>query len=287
MLRTVPRGCDLGNTYRRRVRAGVSTAYGDLGRPPLRAGALRHALVTGGLWTDVQVLASTASTNAVAAQAARTGAAEGLVVVAEAQTAGRGRLDRAWVSPPRAGLTVSVLLRPQVADTGQWGWLPLLTGTAVVTALHAQAGLPAAQLKWPNDVVVGGAKLGGILAEVPVPGAVVVGLGLNVTTSRAELPADRPATSLAIEGATTTDRDTVLRAVLRALAAAYDGWHLDPDGTRADYRAACGTLGRQVRVELPSGDLVDGTATDVDDTGALVIAGRALSAGDVVHLRDA
>ena len=264
----------------------MAGAYGDLGRPPLSATALSRALVTpGGLWREVQVLASTPSTNEAVAAAARDGAGEGLVVVAEAQTAGRGRLERAWVSPPRAGITVSVLLRPQVADPAQWGWLPLLTGSAVLHAVREQAGLTAAELKWPNDVLVGGAKLAGILAEVAAPGAVVVGLGLNVTTTRAELPADRPATSLVVEGATTTDRDTVLRAVLRSLATAYDRWHLDADGTREDYRAACGTLGRRVRLELPDGTAVEGTATDVDATGALVVDGHAWSAGDVVHLR--
>ncbi len=263
--------------------------YGDLARPPLRPAALRRALVReGGLWRELRVLASTPSTNAVAAELARGGAAEGLVVVAESQTAGRGRLDRAWVSPSGAGLTFSVLLRPAVQAV-EWGWLPLLTGLAVVTALREHAALAEATLKWPNDVEVGGRKVAGILAEVPEPGAVVVGVGLNVTTTAAELPADRPATSLALAGASTTDRDTVLRAVLRALEHAYETWHVDPDRLRADYRSACGTLGRAVRLELPGGEVVEGEATGVDATGRLVLTGAGGSAsyasGDVVHLR--
>jgi len=270
--------------------------YGDLARPPLRESVLRRALVhDGGMWRELRVLATTPSTNAVVAQAAREGAAEGLVVVAEAQTEGRGRLERRWVSPPRAGLTLSVLLRPAVADRAEWGWLPLLAGLAVVRALREAAGLAEAVLKWPNDVLVADRKVAGVLAEV-VGGAAVVGLGLNVTTTADELPADRPATSLALAGAATTDRDTVLRAVLRALAEDYETWHTDPARLRADYRRACATVGRRVRLELPGRAAVQGEATGVDAAGSLVLrtagtgAGAgpvetAYAAGDVVHLR--
>lgn len=258
--------------------------YGDLDRPPLSARVLGAALVRPELpWREVQVLGEVASTNAVAGAAGRDGAGAGLVVVAEHQTGGRGRLGRTWVSAPRAGLTVSVLLRPEV-DTAEWGWLPLLTGAAVVRALRARAGV-AATVKWPNDVLAGDApaKLAGILAEVPVAGAVVVGLGLNVTTRADELPAG--GTSLALLGAGSTDRATVLVAVLRELGAAYDRWHVDPAAVRADYRAACSTLGRRVRLELPDGGAVEGVAEAVDDTGRLVVDGAAHAAGDVVHLR--
>ena len=115
--------------------------YGDLNRPPLSARALTSALVSpDGLWTAVQVLTSVDSTNAVAAAAAVDGAPEGLVVLAESQTAGRGRLDRSWVSPASAGVTMSVLLRPQVADLAEWGWLPLLSGLAVLQAVSTRCG---------------------------------------------------------------------------------------------------------------------------------------------------
>lgn len=254
----------------------MTSPYGDLERPPLRAAALRRALEPDG-WR-LEVLAETGSTNAVVAERARAGEAAGLVVVAEAQTAGRGRLDRSWTSPPRAGLTLSVLVRPEL-PTVQWPWLPLWTGLAVATALRARAEVPA-ELKWPNDVLVGERKVCGVLAEVPVPGAAVLGVGLNVTTRADELPHDR-AGSLQLAGAATTDRDTLLRAVLRSLREVL----ADPVAAREGYRAACGTLGRRVRVELPGDRSVEGTAEAVDDDGRLVVDGTAWGAGDVVHLR--
>jgi BirA family biotin operon repressor/biotin-[acetyl-CoA-carboxylase] ligase len=251
--------------------------YDDLDRPPLRAGPLGRALARDG-WR-VEVLATTPSTNAVVSDRAREGEPAGLVVVAEQQTSGRGRLDRRWVSPPRAGLTFSVLLRPET-DPARWGWLPLLAGVAVARALRDQTGVDAV-LKWPNDVLVGGRKLAGLLAEVVAPGAVVLGIGLNVTTRADELPHDQ-ATSLRIEGAETTDRDTVLRAVLRELRAVL----ADMDTGQASYRALCSTVGQQVRVELPQG-AATGRAESIDEDGRLVVDGTAYGAGDVVHLRPA
>jgi BirA family biotin operon repressor/biotin-[acetyl-CoA-carboxylase] ligase len=250
--------------------------WADLDRPPLRASALARALRPDGF--DLRVVAETGSTNADVAALARAGAAEGLVVVAEAQTAGRGRLDRAWVSPPRAGLTFSVLLRPPAPSP----WLPLLTGVAVAVALRERCGVPAT-LKWPNDVLVADRKLAGILAEV-ADGAVAVGVGLNVSTRAEELPG-AGATSLALAGADTVDRETVLKAVLRLLARGYAGWRADPAALPPAYRSVCSTLGRAVRVELPGGPAVTGVAESVDDDGRLVVAGRAYGAGDVVHLR--
>src|SRR5690606_29915645 len=146
--------------------------YTDLDRPPLRAESLRRALVVpGGLWTRVDVRAETGSTNADAVAAPRDGAPEGLVVVAERQTAGRGRLGRHWESPARAGLAVSVLLRPgrptphwPAVPASGYGWLPLLAGVALTEAVSHVAEVPAG-LKWPNDLLVDGRKCGGILAE--------------------------------------------------------------------------------------------------------------------------
>ena len=253
-----------------------ATAYGDLTRPPLRVRALPRALAPDG-WR-VEVLPAVGSTNAVVAERARAGEPAGLVVVAESQTAGRGRLARGWVSPPRAGLTLSVLVRPDLPPV-RWPWLPLLAGLAVSTAVREQAEIDAV-LKWPNDVLVGGRKVCGVLAEVPQTGAAVLGIGLNVTTREDELPVPT-ATSLALAGARTTDRDTLLRAVLRSLAAVL----ADADGSRAAYRERCSSLGRRVRLELPGSPAVEGVAEAVDDDGRLVVDGRAYGAGDVVHLR--
>ena len=254
----------------------MSSPYDDLDRPPLHLAVLRRALAPDG-WR-VEVLTETPSTNAVVAERARAGEPAGLVVAAELQSAGRGRLDRTWASPPRAGLTFSVLVRPDL-PAAQWSWLPLWTGLAVATALTALAEVEA-ELKWPNDVLVGGRKVCGILAEVPVPGAAVLGIGLNVSTRADELPHDG-ATSLALAGARAGDRDTLLRAVLRAIGDVL----ADPVAARAAYRERCGTLGRRVRVELPGQRWVEGTAEGVDDVGRLVVDGTAYGAGDVVHLR--
>lgn len=249
--------------------------YEDLDRPPLRAAALARALAPDG-WR-VEVLGRVGSTNQVVAARAAAGEPAGLVVLAEQQTAGRGRLDRAWTSPPRAGLTFSLLLRPEL-PAHRWPWLPLWAGVAVARAVREQTGVDAV-LKWPNDVLAAGAKLAGLLAEVPVPGALVLGVGVNVTTGTSELPPG--ATSLRLAGATTTDRDTVLRAVLRALRTVLA--ESSPDG----YRALCSTIGSRVRLELPGGGSVTGLAETVDDEGRLVVDGRPYGVGDVVHLRPA
>jgi len=263
-----------------------ASPYSDLDRPPLSAHALRRALVVpGGLWTDLRVTAETGSTNADVAAAARSGAAEGLVVVAERQTAGRGRFDRRWESPPRAGLTLSVLLRPVRLS----GWLPLLAGVALAETVQRLGELDAA-LKWPNDLLVGGRKCAGILAE-SVGDAVVVGIGLNVTLREAELPVPE-ATSLQLAGSACTDRDPLLRALLRALADRYRRWSAtggDPEasGLRPAYRDLCATLGRDVRVVLPDGRELTGTASDIDSAGQLLLAGvpTPIAAGDVFHIR--
>lgn len=269
---------------------GAVDRFSDLDRPPLRPDALRAALGPDGF--EVTVLEEAESTNAVLAAQARDGAPEGTVIVAETQTSGRGRQGRSWLSPPRAGLTFSVLLRPPHVS----GWLPLLGGLAVAVALTEQAGV-AAGVKWPNDVLidgpVGGAvgsarpgKVAGLLAEVPAGGggAVIIGIGLNVSTRLAELPDER-ATSLALAGAGTTDRETLLKAMLRVLARGYASWRADPAALVPAYRAACVTLGQRVRVELPGGESYEGEATDVDADGRLLVADRAFAAGDVIHLR--
>lgn len=235
--------------------------YEDLDRPPLRT------VTVGGGWR-VEVVQETGSTNADVAARARAGEPPGLVVVAEAQTAGRGRLERSWTSPPRASLLFSALLTASPSP-----WVPLLAGVAVCRALRSAGGIET-RLKWPNDVLVDDRKLCGILAEV-AGGKVVLGIGLNVSTRREELPPDRPATSVALEGGT-SDRLTLLRSVLRELAAG---------ATRDDYRLFCSTLGREVTVHLPDGTATTGTAEEVDDDGRLVVAGVPFAAGDVVHLR--
>jgi BirA family biotin operon repressor/biotin-[acetyl-CoA-carboxylase] ligase len=274
-----------------------ASPYTDLDRPPLPVRALQRALIVpGGLWHRIDVPAETGSTNADVAAAARSGVPEGLVVVAEQQSAGRGRRDRQWVSPPRAGLTLSVLLRPGAGVPQRlWGWLPLLAGVALRTAVEQRAEV-GATLKWPNDLLVRDAKCAGILAEV-VGDAVVLGIGLNVTTRTDELPVTTglPVTSLQVAGARVTDRDPLLRTLLRGLADWYGGWReaagdAEMCGLLSAYREGCATIGRQVIVQLPDGVRLAGLATTVDGDGQLVIrtadgAERHVSAGDVVHVR--
>ncbi len=237
-------------------------------------------------------MASTASTNADLAAGAKAGTHHpGAILIAEHQHAGRGRRGRSWEAPPRAGLTLSVLLAPEI-PVPAWSWLPLLTGLAVTDAL-TQFGL-GAQLKWPNDVLVGQRKLAGVLAEiVEYSGrpAVVIGLGLNVSQSQAELPIPT-ATSLRLAGAASLDRDVIVRAVLRALAQRYTAWvsaGADPrkSGIGPAYRERCATIGAQVRVLLPGDRESVGRVSEVDDHGRLVVeeptGPRALAAGDVIH----
>ncbi len=266
----------------------MPSAWTDLTRPPLSEARLQRRLGDGRVWREIRVVASTGSTNADVAAEARAGVAEGLVVIAEAQTGGRGRLARSWESPPRAGVYVSVLLRPTSAASS-WPLLTLLTGLAVAEAAVG-VGQVEARLKWPNDVLVGGRKLAGILAE-RVDDAVVVGVGLNVSTRPDELP--EAATSLAIAGGT-TDREIVAAEMLRSLRRRYETWR-DTGGAATSvlpaYRQMCETIGSDVTVELPGGQLVMGVASGVDDDGRLVVqeaAGappRSFTVGDVTHVR--
>jgi len=256
-----------------------------------------------GLWRDVRIVAETGSTNADLLAAARAGAAEGTVLVAEAQTAARGRMGRRWASPPRAGLTFSALLRPDGVPGALLGWLPLLAGVATTAAVRAVAAVDPA-LKWPNDVLAGSAKLGGILAE-RAGNAVVVGIGINVWQSRADLPPDAAATSLALEAAAgglaagpgdPGPRERLLAELLAELSRWYLAWRdqaspgdADACGLRREYVRRCATLGRQVTVTLPGGQAISGTATGVDRAGRLEVRTAAglvqVSAGDVVHVR--
>lgn len=288
-----------------------SSRWSDLSRPPLNAVALRRALVrttpagAPGLWREVQVVPETGSTNTDLRERVRGGdprtAPEGVVLVAERQTAGRGRLDRGWEAPARSGLFFSALLRPGAAGVPRerWSWLPLLVGVATAAALARTAGVDTL-LKWPNDVLVTvdgrERKLGGILSEQADEDAVVVGVGLNVSLTAEELPT-ASAGSLTLAGAARTDRDPLLRAVLRGIEEWYVRWRDaagDPGAGRLQeaYAAGCATLGRAVRAELPGGGELTGEAVAVDGDGRLVLDvgdGRreAVSAGDIVHLRPA
>jgi len=234
------------------------------------------------------VVEETTSTNADVAERFRNGEEEGLVLVAEHQSAGRGRLGREWVSPARSSLTVSFLLLPGDVPAERWPWLPLLTGLAAAVAVRRVTGVEV-DLKWPNDVLADGRKLGGILLErVEGPGsaAAVVGIGINCAQSQDELPVPE-ATSLALVSGGPVDRSALLAALLEELGERYDEWRSGAD-LRPAYLDLCATRGQEVRVAVPGGE-VSGQAVDVDAGGRLVVRTEAgeehLGAGDVVHVR--
>jgi BirA family biotin operon repressor/biotin-[acetyl-CoA-carboxylase] ligase len=268
-----------------------SSRFSDLERPALDGPALSAALTRdSGLWRSLEVVAEIGSTNAALVAAAVADEPEGAVLVAEHQVAGRGRLDRVWTSPPRAGLTVSFLLRPDV-PAARRGWLPLLTGVALAEAVGEVTGVRAS-LKWPNDLLaLDGRKLAGILAEGSGT-AVVVGVGLNVSTTATELP--DTGTSLSRVTGATVDRAPVLLAFLRAVERRYRTWTAalgDPvsSGLARDYLAWSSTVGSDVVVSLPDGSTLEGRAEAVDWDGRLVVTtpeGQVeLASGDVRHLR--
>jgi BirA family biotin operon repressor/biotin-[acetyl-CoA-carboxylase] ligase len=259
-------------------------------RSPVDVEAVRAAV--GSRWARVVAVAETTSTNTDLLD--DTAAPDRSVLLAEHQVAGRGRLDRTWSSPPGAGLTFSVLLRPQV-PIPRWGWLPLLTGVALHEALAA-TGVRVG-LKWPNDLLAGDRpeprKVAGILAQTSGD-VVVVGIGVNVSTAADELPVES-ATSLLLSGGRQLDRAQLLAAILARLDSRYSQWldfggDAEACGLAAAYRAACVTLGQPV-VVTGAGDLVTGRAVGIDSAGRLLVATddgeQAIGAGDVEHLRTA
>ncbi|MBW9209143.1 biotin--[acetyl-CoA-carboxylase] ligase [Mumia sp. zg.B21] len=268
-------------------------ADSPLARRPLDAAGLEQALIRPtSWWQEVRVVPETASTNADLARLAREGAPEGTLLTTDHQTAGRGRLDRTWEMPRYSALAVSVLVRPRI-DGYRWTWLPLLTGAAVVATVR-QAGV-VAQLKWPNDVVVEDRKLAGILVErvdTPTGPAAVVGCGINVSTTPEEIGVPN-ATSLTNEGSPTAERTGLLSGFAAAFEALYVPWADaggDPDiGIRQAYERSSATLGREVSVELPDGQRIEGEAVGLDDSGRLEISVNGevttVSAGDITHLR--
>jgi BirA family transcriptional regulator, biotin operon repressor / biotin---[acetyl-CoA-carboxylase] ligase len=264
---------------------------------PLDAAELGAALA--GHYPRVDVVASTGSTNADLLAASGDGALDRTVLIAETQTEGRGRRARRWVSPPGTGLYVSVLLRPSEVAAPALGTLSMVAGLALAATARETAGV-AADLKWPNDLLVGGAKCAGVLCEVggASPSVVVVGIGLNVGSLGDEVPAGPgglPATSLADAGATETDRAAIAIALLTRFADLEARWRaaggdLAASGLLEPYRERCATVAAALRVELPDGSTRTGVGRDIDGDGRLLVTGEdgvsfAVSAGDVVHVR--
>jgi BirA family transcriptional regulator, biotin operon repressor / biotin---[acetyl-CoA-carboxylase] ligase len=282
-------------------------------RPPLDP---RRLSEKAGDWR-VEIMTEAPSTNALVAERARAGEQPGLVVVVEHQTAGRGRLDRAWQVPPRAALTFSMLVDPQI-PASSWPLLPLFTGYVVETSIADR--VPHVTLKWPNDVLAAtpdgwGRKLTGILVErveTPTGPMAVVGIGINVSQGRDELPReDATSLRLEVEAEIAAEQDeersaddpqeTVVVDRTELLVTLLDNWAAlspllgQPEVLLGAYRSVCGTLGQEVDVHLPGGRVHRGLALDLDSSGALVVADSGaqgagtltVTAGDVVHVRPA
>lgn len=223
-------------------------------------------------------LAECDSTNRAAMQWAKDGAPHGSVLLTDYQSAGRGRLNRSWVAPAGSSLLFSMVLRPRFGAE-RWALVGLAAGVAVCRRLREE-GI-GASLKWPNDVVVDGKKVAGILVESEHE-ALVLGIGINVNMGEFPLPLQGIATSMSLAAGRRFDRLRVLGAIFEEFASLYDSL---PYGLIDSYRPLCATLGARVKVEC-SGESVEDVAEDVDAAGALVLAGgRVVSAGEVVHLR--
>ncbi|WP_138414849.1 biotin--[acetyl-CoA-carboxylase] ligase [Sinomonas gamaensis] len=282
-------------------------------RGPLDRSRLGADFVVRAGLSRVQILDEIGSTNTELMRLASAEAEEWgdlAVLVAENQTQGQGRLHRPWESPSGASLAVSILLRPhgpggRPLPTQSYSWFSPLAALALREALAGVAGLESA-LKWPNDVVVDGLKVSGILAHLAPgvhgePPAVVLGTGINVSLTKDELPVPT-ATSASLAAGRPVDRTGLLIAYLEEFARYYRGFcavHGNADAPLlggqtllSRVQDATITLGRRVRVELPGGRRLEGRATGLDGHGALQVVEdggerHAVSAGDVVHLRPA
>jgi BirA family transcriptional regulator, biotin operon repressor / biotin---[acetyl-CoA-carboxylase] ligase len=239
-------------------------------------------------------VATSPSTNAELASLARQAELPSFTtLVTDDQTAGKGRLDRTWVAPAGSALAISVLVVPETVDgplpLDRYGWLPIAAGVAMTETVRAVLPAASTGFKWPNDVLVGARKICGVLAELlPDRGAVVIGAGVNLAMTAEQLPV-ATATSIAVEGGD-ADPDTILSGYLdrlQQLVIEYlaQGGDAEASGLADRARDLCTTLGREVRVVLPGGRILEGTATALDAAGRLVVDGEAIAAGDVTHAR--
>lgn len=271
----------------------------------LDAQRLRTRIVDQGPFAELDVVPVTGSTNTDLIAAAERGATDRTVLIAEEQQTGRGRMQRPWLSPRGYGLHLSVLLRPTEIPRSAIAWLPLIAGVALAETVRNTTTVNAA-LKWPNDLLIGEGdswrKAAGILADgvTTTHGlAVVLGIGVNVHHGPHELPTGNsglPATSLTQAGAA-VDRQQFTEDLLIALNEADTLWRKHAgdvvgSGLLDRYQRLCGTIGRQVRVEMSGESDLSGTATEIDPVGRLVVRGTdgavtPVSAGDIVHLRPA
>lgn len=273
---------------------------------PVTCHAVAKALCTNTLGRSLHILEHTPSTNSTALTLAQEGAPDGTVVIAEAQTSGRGRLGRPWYSPPGKNLYCSIILRRSMSSdlVSRWlSWVPLLSAVGVGRGIQVISGLRPS-LKWPNDILLEHRKVGGLLCESSGTGTanavVIVGIGLNVNMRRDTFPEDLRdrATSLAAEAGRPFDRAVLLAMLLSELELRYDGFFSGAGlEIKREYELRCTSIGQRVRVDMANGECVEGLADSIGDDGSLQVLvehsqgglkpGTAVTirAGDVTHLR--
>ena len=226
--------------------------------------------VTGSTQDDLYQLASTEA------------AIPKTILASEFQTNGRGRLDRTFTAPSMSALTFSLYIEPKV-ERDEWSFLTLLAGLSVHEALTAIDPKVSIGVKWPNDLLIGEKKFVGMIAQATKKG-VVLGIGINVDMTADELPVD-DATSLALEGFSNLDRNEILATIINHFEINLEMWEHD-QSFLAQYRSASVTIGKDVEVTLPGGEVIRSKAVDISNAGALLLEdGSEVTVGDVVHLR--
>ena len=204
------------------------------------------------------------------------------ILASEYQTSGRGRLDRTFEAATHSALTFSLYIEPKVARE-EWSFLTLLAGLSVHEALHALDPQISVGVKWPNDLLIGEKKFVGMIAQATEKG-VILGIGINVGMSEEELPVAN-ATSLALEDFSILDRNLILAAIINHFEINLEMWEHDKSFL-TEYRSASETIGSNVEITLPGGEVIQSKAVDISDSGALLLSdGREVTVGDVVHLR--
>jgi len=264
----------------------------------LETEAIRQRLTTRRLGRSLHLFEELASTNATAFTLAGSGATHGTAVLAEAQTAGKGRLGRHWVSPPHLNIYCSVILKnPKISR--HVSWIPLVTGLALAEATRRSCGIEIS-LKWPNDLLYVEKKIGGVLCESASQGSqvstCVVGFGVNVNSRETDFSDELRSLATSCFQATRQcyDRNGLIVDMFNQLESWYDCVEAERfDHVRQAYAASCATLGRNVQVTRVEEETIHGTAVDIGKDGALLVStvrkGRPrileIRTGDVHHLR--
>ena len=252
----------------------------EVPRTPLDE-AVINSLITP--YWRVSVVEFTGSTQNDLAQLISSGIAfDGQVLTTEYQTSGRGRLDRTFEAPKSSALLFSFYIKPR-RKKEEWGFIPLIAGLSVVSAISKLDSSIQLDLKWPNDCLVNEKKCAGVIAQALADG-IIIGIGLNVSMRQDELPVPN-ATSLALEGSKLSDRNQILAQILISFSELLQEWETGISLVDR-YEKASTTIGKQVRVELPGGQILEGMATGISHIGELILDnGIHVSAGDVIHLR--